>query len=255
MQTKKNAFITGACGGIGRALVNAFANSGYRIIASDLYDKGPGSGESEYITIDLNLYAADTDYAAKINTSLNSLLNSNYLDVIINNAAVQILGHVGEITRSDWSKSFNVNLNAPFFLTQALLNKLEGARGSVINISSIHARLTKKNFLAYSTTKAALSGLTRAMAVDIGSKVRVNAIEIAAIDTEMLRSGFAGSIGRYSKLLNYHPTGEIGKPEDVARYALFMSEQSNGFLNGSCITIDGGISSCLHDPDQFTDNC
>ena len=170
MQIKKNAFITGGCGGIGRALVSAFANSGYRVIAIDLYNEGPGSGEFEYIKIDQICMQLTRIMQLEINSSFESLLDSNHLDVIINNAAVQFLGHVDEITRNDWTKSFNINLNAPFFLTQALLYKLQAARGNIINISSIHAKLTKQNFVTYSTTKAALSGLTRAMAIDIGRK-------------------------------------------------------------------------------------
>lgn len=248
MQVKKNALITGACGGIGRALVSNFAKSGYWVIASDLYDKGPGLGEAEYIKVDLDFYVDDTAYANKINRLLVSLIGDYGLDVLINNAAVQILGHVDQITQAQWTKSFNVNLNAPFFVTQAVLSKLESARGCVINIGSIHARLTKSNFVAYATTKAALSGLTRAMAVDLGSKVRVNAIEIAAIDTEMLRAGFINSKESYSKLTQCHPVGKIGRPEEVARMALFMSDGGNEFLNGACIALDGGVGSCLHDP-------
>lgn len=249
MQVKKNAFITGACGGIGRALVSNFAKSGYCVIASDLYDKGPGLGEVEYIKVDLDFYMDDTAYANKINRLLVSLIGDYGLDVLINNAALQIPGHVDQITQAQWTKSFNVNLNAPFFITQALLSKLENARGCVINISSIHARLTKKNFVAYSTSKAALSGLTRAMAVDLGRKVRVNAIELAAVDTEMLRAGFLNSEASYSKLTRCHPVEKIGTPEEVARMALFMSDGGSGFLNGACIALDGGVGSCLHDPD------
>ena len=250
MQIKKNAFITGACGGIGRALVSAFANSGYRVIASDRYDESPGSGESEYIKIDLDLYAADADYAAEVNRLIDSLLDSNHLHVLINNAATQILGHVDEITRSDWAKSFNVNLNAPFFLTQTLLSKLEGARGSVVNISSIHARLTKKNFVTYSVTKAALSGLTKAMAVDLGSKVRVNAIEMAAINTKMLEAGFEANFATLQRLEKFHPIGKLGNVTEVAQLALSIASDQFSFMHGACIELSGAIASVLHDPDM-----
>lgn len=247
MKTRKNAFITGACGGIGRALVSAFSSSGYRVIASDQFDKGPSLGESEYIKIDLDLYASDEGHAVKVNRLIDSLIGGSGLSVLINNAATQILGNIDEISRDQWRKSFNVNVNAPFFLTQVQLAHLKKGKGNVINVSSIHARLTKQGFSAYSTTKAALSGLTRAMAVEIGSKIRVNAIEIAAIDTEMLRSGFVNSIEKYSKLKSCHPVGEIGTPEEVARCALYMAADSSAFLNGASISLDGGVSASLNE--------
>ena len=95
-------------------------------------------------------------------------------DALMNNAAVQILGGFDSLTRSDWQQTLRVNLLAPCIWKQALMPGLEAAKGSVVNISSIHARLTKKNFVAYATSRAALSDMTRAMAADLGGRVRVN---------------------------------------------------------------------------------
>jgi NAD(P)-dependent dehydrogenase (short-subunit alcohol dehydrogenase family) len=108
--------------------------------------------------------------------------------------------------------------------------------------------LTKKNFVAYATSKAALSGMTKAMAVDLGGRVRVNAIEPAAIETDMLKAGFEGKSELYRQLEAYHPLGRIGRPEEVARLALAMIEGGIDFLDGACVGLDGGISGCLIDP-------
>jgi NAD(P)-dependent dehydrogenase (short-subunit alcohol dehydrogenase family) len=122
------------------------------------------------------------------------------------------------------------------------------AKGCVINISSIHARLTKPNFVAYATSKAALSGMTRAMAVDLGGRVRVNAIEPAAISTDMLKAGFKDHPEQYAALEQCHPLGRIGTPEEVAALALSIVDGELRFLHGACVGMDGGISARLHDP-------
>lgn len=179
---------------------------------------------------------------------ITRLLDDNRLDVLINHAAVQLLGGGESLSVADWHRTLDVNLLAPFVLTQGLLPQLEGARGSVINISSIHARLTKANFVAYATSKAALSGMTRAMAVDLGGRVRVNAIEPAAIATDMLKAGFAGQPEQYAQLQACHPQERIGTPEEVAALALAMADGDLRFLHGACIGMDGGISGRLHDP-------
>lgn len=129
-----------------------------------------------------------------------------------------------------------------------MLPQLEQARGSVINISSIHARLTKAHFVAYATSKAALSGMTRAMAVDLGGRVRVNAIEPAAIATDMLKAGFAGQPEQFALLEACHPQGRIGTPAEVAALALAIADGELRFLHGACVAMDGGISGRLHDP-------
>lgn len=117
----------------------------------------------------------------------------------------------------------------------------------MINISSIYARLTKANFVAYASSKAALSGMTRAMAVDLGGRVRVNAIEPAAIVTDMLKAGFAGAPERFAQLQDCHPQGRIGSPEEVAALAAAIASGELRFLHGACIAMEGG-SGRLHDP-------
>lgn len=246
--TIKSALITGATGGIGRALVKIFNQAGYRTIATDLCEKPRDLDCVAYIPANLARYAQDETYAADINTSLHAALNGR-LDVLIHNAAIQILGGADSLTRQDWRSTLDVNLLAPFLLSQALLPELEAAKGNVIHIGSIHARLTKQNFVAYATSKAALSGMTRALAVDLGTRVRVNCIEPAAIETPMLKAGFAGKPDLYAQLEACHPQQRIGTPEEVARMALVIADGGMCFLHGACIGMDGGISGKLHDPD------
>ena len=170
------------------------------------------------------------------------------LRCLVNNAAVQRLGATDAVTTEDWDLSLGINLVAPFLLAQAFLPELEANQGSVVNIASIHAQLTKPGFVVYATTKAALAGMTRALAVDLGSRVRVNAICPAAIATPMLEAGFAGRPDARRQLDEFHPAGHIGQPAEVARLAVFLARPDCPFLTGSCLTLDGAICGRLHDP-------
>jgi NAD(P)-dependent dehydrogenase (short-subunit alcohol dehydrogenase family) len=130
----------------------------------------------------------------------------------------------------------------------AFKDELAANAGSFLAISSIHERLTKPGFVAYATSKAALSGMVRAMAVELGGTVRCNAICPAAIATPMLVAGFEGRPDALAALNAYHPVGRLGQPEEVAAAAVYACSDAAGFLNGSCIDLSGGISGRLHDP-------
>jgi NAD(P)-dependent dehydrogenase (short-subunit alcohol dehydrogenase family) len=242
----KTILITGSNGAIGQALCYAFKQDGYHVVGTDI-QKDKKNNIDIYIPIDLDLLCNDAMYRDR---SIKSIIkNCNHgLDVLINNAATQILSPVSELSFQDWNKTININLNSVFILVKELLGKLEMVKGGVINISSIHAQLTKPGFTAYSTSKAGLIGLTKSFAVELGSKVRVNAISPAAILTPMLEVGFSKNQKARNKLDSYHPTEVIGTVNDIVAASLYLSK-ADVFINGSIINIDGGILSRLHDPD------
>jgi NAD(P)-dependent dehydrogenase (short-subunit alcohol dehydrogenase family) len=128
------------------------------------------------------------------------------------------------------------------------LADIERAKGSVVNIASIHAVATKPGFVCYATSKAALVGLTRSMAVDLGPRVRVNAINPAATATPMLLAGFEGKSKELDELAKKHPLERIAQPWEVAKTALFLASPDAAFITGTCLNIDGGIGGRLHDP-------
>jgi NAD(P)-dependent dehydrogenase (short-subunit alcohol dehydrogenase family) len=103
--------------------------------------------------------------------------------------------------------------------------------------------------VCYATSKAALVGLTRALAVDLGSRVRVNAINPAAVATPMLLDGFKGKEALYAALGGMHPLGRIAEPAEIAQVALFLASRKAAFITGAAFDVDGGILSRLHDPD------
>mgnify|MGYP003706208395 CR=1 FL=1 len=138
-------------------------------------------------------------------------------------------------------------LTCPFLFDR--VNILEATEVFIVSISSIHATLIKSNFVAYATSKAALSGLTRSMAVDLGDRVRINAIEPAAVETQMLLAGFNNNSDRLKELKLCHPVGEIGQVDDLSKLAIAIVSDGLSFLHGACIPFDGGIRSRLYDPE------
>jgi len=242
--------VTGASGGIGQALVRRFAAAGYAVIATDRVAAPDDLPFDQYLACDLDKLVADPAYAVQTFARLRQALAGRPLAALLNNAATQVIAPVELLSLQDWQATLNVNLLAGFLLVQQLLPELEASRGTMLNISSIHARLTKAGFVAYATSKAALSAMTRAMAVELGGRIQVNAIEPAAIETPMLRAGFENDKIGYERLREHHPAGCIGSPEALAALALSVVEAGtrSTFLNGAIIPFDGGIGARLHDP-------
>lgn len=240
------ALITGAAGGIGQALCQEFRQAGYQVIGLDRPGAEPGACDG-WVAADLRQLCQDSSYRQGVVDGVRSQL-SQPLQVLINNAAVQVVKPAAQLTAADWHHTLDVNLVAPFLLAQACLAELEAAGGSIINIASIHASLTKPEFVCYATSKAALAGLTRSLAVDLGSRVRVNAIAPAAVATPMLIAGFADHPEQLQQLAHMHPLGRIADPAEVAQAALFLASDQAGFISGTVLELDGGIGGRLHDP-------
>jgi NAD(P)-dependent dehydrogenase (short-subunit alcohol dehydrogenase family) len=241
---QKTVLITGVLGGIGSGLAAAFLESGYRVIGLDIRETSPEDCDL-FLHFDLNRYCEEAAYRSTMNQQFETHIPE--LDVLINNAAVQLLDSVDEMLLEDWNQTMNVNLTGPMLLSKYFLPKLEKTRGCIINIASIHQEQTKKRFVAYATSKSALVGLTKAMSVDLQGRVRVNAISPAAIDTPMLHEGFGHDSDLVRQLHELHPLQRIGKPAEVSKLALLLAEDGLGFINGANIQIDGGISNVLHD--------
>lgn len=240
----KTAFITGVNGGIGQGLALGFRAAGYYVVGTDVQPFASADVD-EYVEMDLQQLVENETYRAAISRKLAPLYP--HLNVLINNAAVQLLDRFENWKLADWQTTLAVNVTAPMLLSQLFLPPLTENKGSIINIGSIHETLTKPAFVSYATSKNALVGATKALAVDLKGKVRVNAISPAAVETDMLRAGFNNDESAIDQLRDLHPVQRIGTPADVARLALFLASESNGFIHGANITLDGGISSVLHD--------
>lgn len=241
----KAVIITGSAGGLGASLVGAFSAAGYFTVGVDLQ---PTPAAHASVLTDLEAVGADHAAGERLGQQLAQLVERRGLKALVNNAAVQILANFSELDLAAFHKTLNVNVLAGFRLAQLLAPRLEESRGAIVNIGSIHSRLTKRQFVAYATSKAALEGMGRALAVELGDRVRVNTIRPAAIATEMLREGFAGAPEKLEELAAHHPSGRLGLPEEVARLAVWLAGDEARFINGAAIDIDGAIGARLHDP-------
>ncbi|MEH6827282.1 SDR family NAD(P)-dependent oxidoreductase [Parasphingorhabdus sp.] len=245
--TKPAALVTGSNGGIGQAIVAALHEAGWFVIGIDRNAINHAKCDA-FINYDLADCCDEADFQTGCIDAILKAAGDRPIKALVNNAAVQILGSTEEIKPEEWHETLKVNLSAPFFMSQALLPHLHEAKGSILNIGSVHAQATKKRFVAYATSKAALHGLTRALAVDLGPHVRVNCLAPAAIATDMLKAGFEGKDEEFAALEAAHPVGRIGDCEDVAQAALFLLSSNTSFVTGCCFYLDGGILSRLHDP-------
>ncbi|WP_428406955.1 SDR family NAD(P)-dependent oxidoreductase [Hyphococcus sp.] len=241
-----SVLITGAAGGIGSALVRAFAGAGWMVIGTD--SAKPKSASGAFIEADLSAFATDPVAVADFAKDVRKAAKSAPLRALVNNAAVQRLGRLDRLDHDDIVETFNVNVAAPMLLAKALLPELEAAKGVIINMGSVHAQATKPGFSAYAASKAAIHGLTRALAVDLGPKVRAVTLAPAAVSTPMLMAGFDGKEDAFNELESVHPAGRIASPEEIAKIAVFLASNEAAFMTGTCVYADGGVLSRLHDP-------
>ncbi len=243
--SKKKILITGAMGGIGQKLCQSFQNEGWFVAGMDVRAKDDIPHCDISYDTDIHKLCTNDQYREEQLNKISSEIGD--LFVLINNAAVQLLDNTEDLKLKDWNETLNVNLTGPLMLIQYFLPILERTNGSVINIASIHQQLTKPKFVSYATSKSALVGLTKALAVDLQGRIRINCISPAAVETEMLKAGFNYDESVIDELKKLHPMQRIGSPEEVAKCALFLTSNEVKFLNGANLQLDGGISSVLND--------
>lgn len=244
----KVVIITGASGGIGTALVHGFVEEGWRVIGTSRMKGDDFPDDAFFVPADLKVLSEDDEALSDFYKQVTKACDGAPIKALINNAALQIVKPTADITAQDMQSSFAVNVLAPFRLSQAFLSELTDSQGSILNIGTVHAQATKPNFVAYATSKTAMHGLTRALAIDLGGKVRVNTLAPAAIRTPMLVDGFSNKPEKFEELESFHPAQRIGEPNEVSDLALFLCSDKARFITGGTFHIDGGVLSRLHDP-------
>jgi NAD(P)-dependent dehydrogenase (short-subunit alcohol dehydrogenase family) len=249
MSDLRAALVTGCNGSIGQALCEALTKAGYVVIATDR-DPAAAAACERYVGVDLGELVSQTSKQAELHSAVHEVLHTSgaEMGVLVNNAAIQITGPLDQVDVAAFELSLRVNVTAPLVLARLFAAELRGAKGSIVNIGSVHTRLTKPGFGAYSVSKAGLAALTRALALDFAGEVTVNTVSPAAIDTPMLKAGFDGSLEKLAELGRHHPVGRIGTPQEVANLAIFLASDQARFITGAEVCVDGGIGIRLHDP-------
>lgn len=243
----KTVIITGSEGGIGKALSKKFIKANFYVIGIDIKEE---SDLNEYIKYDLNLLIKDENSSKIFIDDLKSKIpDSTKKLILINNAAWQHISPLSELKDHQIEKTFNINTFAPLILLRNLKSLLSKYNGHVINLSSIHSKLTKEKFLIYAASKAALDSITRSASIELANEnILVNGISPGAIQTNMLLEGFHGNEDLLEKLIEIHPTREIPTALDLAAFVLDLLQNNHKGLNGSIIEFNSGIGGILKDP-------
>ena len=239
----KTAIITGAGQGIGRALALAFVQAGWRVCATDLRR----IEESAALLGTDNALCLEGDVTQTLfpeQVVAATIERFGRLDCIVNNAADQ-RGTTLEATPVEVYDTVQaVNVRAPYLFAQAGLPHLKETRGSIVNLGSLVGNQPIPERVAYSTSKAALAGLTRALATDLGRYgIRVNGIAPGHIMTngeEVWRRQFSSEEQRV--FFSHYPLERVGHPEEIAAVALFLASEAASFITGATIPVDGGMS-------------
>lgn len=232
----KTIFITGGSRGIGEAVVRAAATE-YNVAFS--FNKS--ADRAAALAKELGAFAvqADVSDSASVDAAVKKVEDRfGGIDLLVNNAGVSSSGLLQDVSDGEWRRIFAVNCDGTFYVTRAVLPyMIKKQRGAIVNVSSIWGRVGGSCEAAYSASKAAVIGLTKALAKEVApSNITVNAVAPGAIDTDMMKVYSSEDV----KALEYEiPLGRLGTPGEVASAVMFLLQ--NPYVTGQVLGIDGGL--------------
>ncbi|MBV8895102.1 MAG: SDR family oxidoreductase [Acidobacteriaceae bacterium] len=236
----KLALITGGASGIGEATARLFTRAGARVIVADLDEKRGRELAHELAGSEFR-HCDVTDESSLEQT----LAGFDKLDILVSSAGVGLVGNVQETELADFRRLLRVNVEGTFLAIKAALDRLLRVRGSIVNIGSVAGLVGIKRRFAYCSTKGAVIAMTRQLAVDYPTQLRVNCIAPGTVDSPFVE----GYLERYHRdekekvrieLNERQPLGRMGRPDEIAALALYICSPEADFMNGSIINIDGG---------------
>ncbi|MBD1556626.1 SDR family oxidoreductase [Vibrio sp. S9_S30] len=244
----KVALITGSASGIGLAIAKGFHQSGAHVVLVDINaDQLKGAAE-EFESDRVTTLACDVSSEADVKRLVTDLEQKlGRLDILVNNAGIAHIGNVESTELDDLQRVFSVNVNGLFLFTKYLMPMIQSARGCILNLSSIAAKLGIADRFAYSASKGAVSAMTLSVARDYVDKgVRCNCICPARVHTPFvdgyLEKHYPDTKNEMFKVLSeYQPIGRMGTPEEIADIAVFLCSDKAKFITGVSYDIDGGV--------------
>lgn len=241
---KRTVLVTGASRGIGRAIAKLFAENEYNVLIN--YNKSEKEAISLYSELkekgySVCTYKANVSKKEEVNAMINYCIGQfESLDVLINNAGVSRTNLFTDISDEEWKEVMDINLNGVFYTTKkALQYMIPEMRGKIINISSIWGMIGGSYEVHYSAAKAAVIGMTKALAKELGpSNIQVNCIAPGVIQTDMLNDISKNAL---EMLRDETPLMRLGTAEDIANCALFLASDKSDFITGQVISPNGGF--------------
>lgn len=234
------ALVTGAASGIGAAISELFTEAGASVALVDV-DKA----RAETVAAGLPRSSAhvcditDEQQVAKL------LTETGDLDILVNCAGIGLVGNAEETELGDWQRLFRVNVEGTFLMIRSALPGLKRRKGSILNIGSVAGLVGVRRRFAYCATKGAVVAMTRQIAADYPTELRCNCIAPGTVESPFIE-GYLEKFHRHEKekvraeLHQRQPIGRMGRPDEIAKLALYISSPAATFMNGSVVTIDGG---------------
>jgi 3-oxoacyl-[acyl-carrier protein] reductase len=244
----KVAIVTGGARGIGRAIAEAMANEGASLVIGDL--SGEGADDAAAAIRSTGGAAIGVAVDVSVRDEVEALVSTaegafGTPTVLVCSAGITTNGGVTtflELSDDEWGRVFDVNLRGTFLCSQVAARRMvaAGTGGSIITLTSIGASRPMFGVPAYHTSKAAVSGLTRAMAVNLAHQgIRANALAPGYILTDMMRS-VLGDAERYEALVSRVPSSRLGEPDDLVGAAVFLASDESAYITGHVLNVDGG---------------
>lgn len=220
-ETQHTVLVTGGSRGIGKCIVEQYRSMGYTVLAPTRHE----------------LDMADSQSVARFAQS--SVVRD--VDILVNNAAENVPSPLSEIELERWQHALDVNLTAPLLLTQYLGSAMaQRGWGRIVNISSVYSMVSRARRVMYTTNKAAVNGLTKSSAVELGPRnVLVNAVCPGFVDTDLTRQN--NTPEEIARLCAQVPLGRLASSEEIAELVIMLGSEQNSYITGQLIAIDGGF--------------
>jgi len=242
------AIITGGAMGIGKACVEKFLHAGAAVMIVDNNESAGKKTTDEFAGYSrIGFFPADISRADEDRHVVEATTAQfGGVDILVNNAGIQTFGGPLDTTEETWDRTMNINLKGHWLMSKYTIPEmLKRGRGAIVNVSSVQGLASQRNVVAYATSKHAMIGLTRSMAVDLAtSGIRVNCVCPGTVDTPMIRSivNLDKDPAHLMQILNkMHPIGRMGNPCEIAEVVAFLASDRASFMTGSIVTVDGGL--------------
>lgn len=239
------AVVTGGAKGIGGATATRFLEEGAHVAVLDVDEKRAQERLEPFGDLGLFL-PCDVSKASQVEAAFQRIAaRFGGVDILVNNAGIQRYSTVTETTEEEWDLVMNVNLKSAFLCArQAIPLMKQRGRGVVINVASVQSFITQRNVAPYTTSKTAMLGLTRSIAVDYAPEIRAVTVCPGTVNTPMLRWSANQSPDPdaiYREVREMHLTQRIAEPVEVANLILYLAGDEAAFITGQAVRIDGGL--------------